>query len=261
LTFDEDATSRYPFCGPNGRIAYEQVVAGRPIGAWAMDEDGSNKLPLSAGLSVSARIPQWDAEAQRVFTLVEPGPKQESYFGWIDVATRQLTRIPVPSSGAANLPMLSADGRQLAFHLVAKDGVVNVWVQPLAGGAPRQVTFDPEAISYPRWSDDGEWLAVNVKRGEHTHVGVVRAKGGPVEQLTAGRETIWGFSFSPDGGRIAFAGAQGGGDSNIYTVSRRTREVKEVTAGGRWPAFSPRGNRIVFSRAERTASLWTVKLP
>jgi len=262
LTFDEDATSRYPFCGPNGRIAYEQVVAGRPITAWVMDEDGSNKEPLSAGLSVSARIPQWDEEARRVFTLVEPGQKQQPYFGWIDVATRQLTRIPVPSSGAANLPTLSPDGRQLALHLVAADGVVNVWVQSLDGGAPRQVTFDREAISYPRWSADGEWLVVNVKRGEDTYVGVVSAKGGRVEQLTSGRGTVWGYSASPDGDRIAFASSPPGeGDSSIFTVSRRTREVRQITARGRWPAFSPRGNRIVFSRAERTASLWILKLP
>jgi len=262
LTFDEDATSRYPAYGPNGRIAYEQIVAGRPITAWVMDEDGSNKVPLSAGLSVSARIPQWDAEARRVFTLVEPGLKQPPYFAWIDVATRQLTQIPVPSSGAANMPTLSPDGRQLAFHLVAANGVVNVWVRPLDGGAPRQVTFDREAISYPRWSADGEWLVVNVKRGEDTYVGVVSANGGPVEQLTVGRGTVWGYSASPDGDRIAFASSPPGeGDSSLFTVSRRTREVKQVASEGRFPAFSPRGTRIVFSRAERTASLWKMKLP
>ena len=261
LTFDEDATSRYPDYGPDGRIAFEQLVAGRPTTAWVMDEDGGNRQALSAGLAVSVRTPQWDEHARRVFALVEPGGKQEPYFGWIDVATRQLARIPLPTSGGANQPSLSPDGQKLAFHLVAQDGVVNVWVQPLTGGAPRQVTFDREAISYPRWSGDGEWLAVNVKRGEATHVGVVRATGGPVEQLTSGRETIWGYSFSPDGGRIAFAASHGDADSVVYTVSRSSREVRQIAAGGRWPAFSPRGNRIVFSRVEGTASLWTLRLP
>jgi len=262
LTFDEDAINRYAHYAPDGRIAYEQVVAGRPITAWVMDEDGGNNVPLSAGLPVSARIPQWEPEARRVFTLVEPDRKQPPYFAWIDVATRQLARIPLPSSGGANMPSLSPDGRLLAFHLVAADGVINAWVQPLDGGTPRQITFDREAISYPRWSRDGEWLAVNVKRGEDAHVGVVSVKGGPVEQLTAGGGVTLGFAFSPDGDRIAFARSpQGEGDSSLFTVSRRTREVRQITARGRWPAFSPRGNRIVFSRAERTASLWILKLP
>jgi TolB protein len=178
------------------------------------------------------------------------------------VATRELTRIPVPSAGNANMPSLSPDGRQLAYHLVAPDGSVNVWVRPLGGGEPRQVTFDPEAISYPRWSADGEWLAVNIKRGEDAQLGIVSAAGGAVESLTADRGILFGYAFAPDGDRIAYARApRGAGDSDLYTVSRLTRRVTRVASGARFPAFSPRGDRIVFSHAERTANLWTVRLP
>ncbi len=265
LTTDEDALNRYPDFGPDGSLAWEQVVAGRPVTAWRMDEDGGDREPLSEGLAVAARTPQWGADAKRVFTLVEPGRGEPPYFAWIDVATRQLTRIPLPTSGASNLPKLSPDGGRLAYHLVAPDGV-NVWVRPVDGGEPRQVTSDKEAASYPSWSPDGEWLAVNLKRGEDSQVGVVAAKGGPVVQLTEGRGTRWPWSFSPDGERIAFAGGpQGEGPWCLYTVSRRTREVKQLTrpalGGARFPAFSPRGDRIVFSRPERRASLWTLRLP
>lgn len=264
LTSDEDAINRYPAYGRDGRIAWEQAAAGGPITAWVMDEDGRNKQPLSAGLSASARTPQWDAEAKRLFTLVEPG-SGAPYFGWIDMATRRVTRISLPTSGAANLPKLSPDGRQLAYHLVTADGA-NAWVQPVDGGPPKQITFDREAASYPSWSQDGAWLALNLKRGEDSQIGVVPASGGPVEQLTTGRGTRQPYSFSPDGDRIAFAGgAQGEAAWNLYTVSRRTKEVKQLTqtalGGARFPAFSPRGSRIVFSRPQRRASLWRLKLP
>jgi Tol biopolymer transport system component len=121
-------------------------------------------------------------------------------------------------------------------------------------------------MSYPRWSQDGEWLAVNIKRGEDAHVGVVSAEGGSVEQLTSGEGVRWPYTFSPDGDRIAFGGGlQGESVWNIYSVSRRTKEVKQLThfttGGARYPAWSPRGHRIVFTRAERTGSLWTMKLP
>jgi Tol biopolymer transport system component len=265
LTFD-DGIMRYPDYGPAGRVAYEQEVAGRPITAWLIDDDGRGREPLSAGLSASARAPQWDADGKRILVLVEPGSATPPHFGWIDLATRQLTRIPCPSPGAGSQPSLSPDGRRLAFHLVAADGVVNVWVQCLDGGAPRQVTFDREAMSYPRWSQDGEWLAVNVKRGEDTHVGVVSAEGGPVELLTLGQGIRWPYTFSPDGDRVAFAGGLGGESVwNINTVSRSTKEVKRLThftdGTARFPAWSPRGDRIVFTRAERTGSLWTMDLP
>ena len=121
-------------------------------------------------------------------------------------------------------------------------------------------------MSYPRWSQDGEWLAVNVKRGEDTQVGVVSAQGGPVELLTFGPGVRWPYTFSPDGEWVAFAGDLRGESAwNIYTVSRRTKEVKQLTrfttGGARYPAWSPRGRRIVFTRAERSGSLWTIDLP
>lgn len=265
LTFD-DGIMRYPDYGPDGRIAYEQEVAGRPITAWLIEDDGRNREPLSAGLSVSVRAPQWDAEGARILTLVEPGSAAAPHFGWIDLATLQLTGIPIPSPGAAGQPSLSPDGRRLAFHLVDADGVVNVWVQGVDGDVRRQVTFDREAMSYPRWSQDGEWLAVNVKRGEDTQVGVVPAIGGPVAQLTFGQGIRWPYTFSPNGDRVAFAGGlQGESVWNIYTVSGSTREVKQLThftdGGARYPTWSPRGHRIVFTRAERTGSLWTIDLP
>jgi Tol biopolymer transport system component/DNA-binding winged helix-turn-helix (wHTH) protein len=265
LTFD-DGIIRYPSYAPDGRIAYEQEVAGRSVTAWVIDEEGRSREPLSAGLSVSVRAPQWDSDAKRVLAFVQPGSDGPEHFGWIDVATRQLTRIPAEASGAVSQPSLSPDGEALAFHLVDADGSVNAWVQRLDGGARRQVTFDREAASYPRWSQDGRWLAVNLKRGEDAHVGVVSAEGGPVEQLTFGHGIRWPYTFSPDGDRIAFAGGlQGESVWNIYSVSRRTREVTQLTrfssGGARFPAWSPRGNRIVFTGAERTGGLWTVKLP
>jgi Tol biopolymer transport system component len=265
LTFD-DGIMRYPDYGPDGRIAYEQEIAGRPITAWLIDEQGQSREPLSAGLSVSVRAPQWDAEGRRVLALVEPGSGAPPHFGWLDVTTRQLTSIAIPSWDAASQPSLSPDGRWLAFHLVDAEGVVNVWVQRLDGEERRQLTFDREALSYPRWSPDGKWLTVNVKRGEDTHVGVVSAEGGPVEQLTSGQGIRWPYTFSPDGDRIAFGGGlRGESIWNIHCVSRRTKEVKQLThfttGGARYPAWSPRGDRIVFTRAERTGSLWTVRLP
>jgi Tol biopolymer transport system component/DNA-binding winged helix-turn-helix (wHTH) protein len=267
LTFDEGAINRYPDYAPTGRIAYEQVMAGRPTTAWQMDDDGQNKEPLSAGLPAAARTPQWDADGKRVLALIEPGAQQQPYFGWIDVATRRLTRIPIASEGAVNLPKLSPDGRQLAFHLVAADGSVNTWVQRLDDGARRQVTFDREAMSYPIWSPDGRWLVVQIKRGEDSQLGVVSAEGGPVEPLTSGPGVRWAYTLSPDGDRIAFsAGASANAVWNVSTVSRRTKRVKQLThftttGGARFPAWAPRGDRIVFSSPQTAHSLWTLRLP
>jgi Tol biopolymer transport system component len=262
LTFD-DATNTYPDYGPSGRIAFHQQGVSRQTTAWLIDEDGRSREPVSAGLSVSVAGPQWHPDGKRVFAVVsEPGSDTER-FAWLDLVTQRLTRIPAPSA-AATQPSLSPDGRRLAFNVIGGDGVVNAWVQELDSGTTRQITFDRESMSYPRWSQDGKWLAVNIKRGETAQVGVVAAEGGPVEQLTSGPGQRWPYSFSPDGDRIAFGGG-GRGVWNISTVSRRTKEVKQLTQfmSGRalFPAWSPGGKRIVFVHEDGRGSLWTVKLP
>jgi Tol biopolymer transport system component len=66
------------------------------------------------------------------------------------------------------------------------------------------VTADAEAISYPWWSPDGQWLAVTIKRGKDTHVGVVSKDGGAVDQITNATGLSAPASWSPDGHHIAF---------------------------------------------------------
>lgn len=54
---------------------------------------------------------------------------------------------------------------------------------------------------------------------------------------------------------------------NLWQVSRTTRAASPLTrftsSSGyvRYPAVSPRGDRVVFERSMLAASLWTVKLP
>jgi Tol biopolymer transport system component len=52
------------------------------------------------------------------------------------------------------------DGKAVAY-MIREKGVDNIWVQPLDGGAGRQITnFTSEHIVQFRWSPDGKMLAV-----------------------------------------------------------------------------------------------------
>jgi Tol biopolymer transport system component len=163
-------------------------------------------------------------------------------------------------------PHLSPDGRELAFHLIDEKGLINVWTQPIEGGPRKQVTFDDEAMSYPVWSPDGKSLAVEVKRGDHTYVGVIPREGGVIELLVNDDGQSWPFSWAPDNDRIAFAGERDG-VWNIYSVSRTSNQIRQLTyftsveGYVRYPDWSRTQPRIVFERAEQTGSLWTMKLP
>jgi len=264
LTVDA-ARNSLPDYSPDGRILYQQNVPGRAPAVRVVNDNGSNLPALSSPSSLSTEAPQWDSDGKRVFALVRETPLSVGYFAWIDLEQRGLTRIPIMPSAAAGPPHLSPDGQRLAFHQIAADGVMNVWLQPLDGSRARQMTFDREAMSYPKWSHDGKWLTLVIKRGDRTHVGIVSADGGAVEQLTFDQGQSRPYSFSPDNSRIAFAG-QRNGIWNVYVVSRATKEVTQLTHFMKqgllmYPAWSPRGHRIVFQRAESTTSLWTLKLP
>jgi Tol biopolymer transport system component len=122
------------------------------------------------------------------------------------------------------------------------------------------------STGYPIWSPDGQWLAVEMKRGERTHIGMIARDGQTIEQLTDEPGQSWPHSWSPDGEHVAYA-AERGGVWNIWEVSRRTRETHQLThftsSSGyvRYPSWSPGGNRIVFEREARTATVWTIQLP
>ena len=181
------------------------------------------------------------------------------------MATRQLTQLAVDFARTDRNPRLSPDGREIAYWKIEGNGSINVWTQSVAGGSPRRVTADAESMSYPAWSPDGQWLAVGIKRGKDTHVGVVSKNGGPVEQITNATGLSGAHSWSPDGDQIAFAG-QRDGVWNVWAVSRRTRVSRQLTHFVApsdyvlYPSWSPDGHRIAFERDIRRGSVWTVQL-
>jgi Tol biopolymer transport system component/DNA-binding winged helix-turn-helix (wHTH) protein len=258
---DDAVRSARPDYSRDGRVAFAQFGPGRPISVWSIDEDGSDRVPLA--LDGPAGSPSWDADGSRVLVM-RGGDGRNTGLSWVDVASRRTTPIGVADCDIRS-PRLSPDSRAIAFHALEANGAMNVWTQLLDGSPRRRVTNDGEAVSYPAWSHDGRWLAVEVKRGERTQIGVVASEGGAVELLTDDRGQNWPHSWSPDGTRIVYA-AERDAVWNLREVSRLTRASRQLThftsSSGyvRYPSWSPRGNRIVFERETRTATIWSVRL-
>jgi Tol biopolymer transport system component/DNA-binding winged helix-turn-helix (wHTH) protein len=260
----DDVRNTQPRHFADGRIVFNQYAVGQPPSVWVMNEDGSNRESLTVGLNVAVLAPQWMPDGNRLFAQIGNLSRKFS-FGWLDIATRQLTTGPLSADGVLSAS-LSPDGREIAFHVIDEGGVINVWRQAVDGGPRKQVTFDNEAMSYPTWSSDGQSIVVEIKRGDHTHIGIVPKDGGPVDLLVNERGQSWPFSPAPDNDRIAFAGSRDG-VWNIYSVSRKTKEVRQLTDFNsvegyvRYPSWSRTREAIVFERAEQRGSLWSVKLP
>ena len=262
LTDDAAGLTNMPNYSPDGRrLTYLQGGSGGAgLTPWVMNADGSERSPLVTD-GAEAGWPSWAPDGTRV--LVQRNVSGTRTLWWVDLATRRLT----PTDLAKNMesPRLSPNGREVAYWMLDSNGSGNVWTQALDGGSPRRVTADAEAMFYPWWSPDGQWLAVGIKRGKNTHVGIVSKNGGPVEQITNAMGLSAPESWSPDGDQIAFAG-QRDGVWNVWTVSRRTRVSRQLTQFTApsdyviYPSWSPDGRRIAFAREIRRGNVWAVQV-
>ena len=94
----------------------------------------------------------------------------------------------------------SPDGRFIAYAS-DKAGNFDIWVQPVGGGDPVQVTRSPAQDTQPDWSPDGSTLVFRSER-DGGGLFLVPALGGVERQLTSfGSYPSW----SPNGSEILFA--------------------------------------------------------
>jgi len=106
-------------------------------------------------------------------------------------------------------PQLSPDGKLVAFTVQKVDLEKNskpthVYVVPLGGGQPRQLTKEGGTNERPRWSPDSKQIAFVSDRGGSSQVWLMGADGSGPKQVTSLSTEAGGVLFSPDGKRLVF---------------------------------------------------------
>ncbi len=259
LTAQTEKSARATFSPDGTRLAFDRGRTGVPTDVWISDADGRNARPQTTDPSED-NLASWFPDGDRLAFASNRRGRFEVWSVRLSDHKEELLYAPPQD---VDWPRLSPDGTRLAFNSRHGGGTINVWVAPLAGGDPRQLTFDREMAAFACWSPDGKTLALEVKRGEDTHLAVLPAAGGDLTQITGDRGQSWPHSWSPDGEWIAFAG-QREGLWNVWAVSLATRVQRRLTdharlnAYVRAPAWSPRGDRVVYEYAETTGNIWMV---
>lgn len=165
------------------------------------------------------------------------------------------------TSGLNADPALSPDGRLLAYASDrAASGGFDIWVQPVGGGEPLQLTSDAADEAEPSFSPDGSEIVFSRR---DTGVFVVGALGGHARLVT---RTPWARTprFSPDRQWIAYwtgfpATVVAGGIpdalasiSIVPAAGGTPRVLHPLVASARYPIWSPDGERILFLGEENT---------
>ena len=106
-------------------------------------------------------------------------------------------------------PQISPDGKWVTFTVQTVDVAANrkpsqIWIAPLAGGAPRQITHDGEANQRARWSPDSKRIAYISDRGGSSQIWLMDTDGGDARQATNLSTEAGGVLFSPDGKNLLF---------------------------------------------------------
>lgn len=106
-------------------------------------------------------------------------------------------------------PQLSPKGDQVAFTITDVDKVANrsttqIYLVPLAGGEPRQLTNDANSSTTPRWSPDGEKLAFVSARDGESQLWTIDVSSGALKKITSISTGAGDPVWSPDGKWLAF---------------------------------------------------------
>jgi TolB protein len=142
---------------------------------------------------------------------------------------------------------ISPDGRYLAVSDSTQDGGSRIYVLPISGGKPRQIT--PLAPSYWHgWSLDGKTLAYCAERNGEFDIYTIPVDGGEETRLTTAPGLDDGPDYSPDGKYIYF-NSERTGRMQIWRMKPDGSEQEQITSDdyNNWFAHpSPDGKWIIF---------------
>jgi Tol biopolymer transport system component len=207
-------------------LAGEQRRTGRERAIWA--------LALVVTIGAAAGIAMW---ARRAISSLD----------------RPMIAAIVPPRGLrfvftgdyAGSPVLSSDGRRVAFVAVSPEGKRTLWVRSLDSADPREIESSDDAM-FPFWSPDSRFLGFFA----HGKLKTVDASGG-IPVAIADAPDARGGSWSDDNVIVYTPETRAG----LYRVaSNGGAPIALTTPGGgmttnRWPLFLPGGKSFLYLAA------------
>lgn len=125
---------------------------------------------------------------------------------------------------------------------------------PLLPGAPFQVTSGDAWESEPAISPDGGRIAYTSDISGNRDIYVVDARGGNPIKLTANTAADYHPVWFPDGTSLAFT-SERSGEASIWKIGQFGGGATLILKNASYPAVSPDGNYIAFSRAGKKGNL------
>lgn len=194
-----------PAWSPDGRkVAFILIGAGKKVVA-TMSPDGSG-VEVVTPANQSALHPSWTPDSTHILYCTDddlrPPVKNAAEIYSIDVATSKVTTLI--SGGVNTFPVMSPDGKSIAFRRMIGEMNSEVFVANADGSNPRNLTNHPSFEGWPAWSPDSRQIAFAGNRNSSYQIFVMKADGSDVRLVanTEGRATA--PKWATDGSKIYF---------------------------------------------------------
>ena len=154
-------------------------------------------------------------------------------------------------------PAFAPDSKSVLFRRTVSARVADIFEVPIAGGEPRRVTRDNQAVGGFAWTANGREVVFYSNRGNSSGLWRVAVGGGKPRLIPSLGLRADFLSISRTGQRLAYS--HWFSDTNIWQFhpasggQAEARKVIASTREDRSPQYSPDGARIAF-RSDRSGS-------
>ncbi|MFA5668024.1 MAG: S9 family peptidase [Balneolaceae bacterium] len=249
---------------------------GRFSNLWSISFSGENNQPLTSGTDYYGGV-TWSPDGKKIAYTSSNEGKSQIFVRWMDSgATASITHLAdspgnlnwspdgkyilftkfMPASPSPQFAKLPSPPKGATWEKPAvvidkvvyrrdgggyvRDGYSHIFIVPVDGGAPRQLTSGDFNFGSPTWAPDGKTILYTADISgnaeldpSNERIFELNVQTGSTKQITSERGPYYGPKISPDGKLIAYTGYKdkfvGYQKSNIYLMNRDGSNARVIS--------------------------------
>jgi eukaryotic-like serine/threonine-protein kinase len=158
LQMTQGTGEEFPAIAADGKWVIYNATGSTNFTLWKVSIDGGEPVQLTSRLS---QWPHVSPDGQKIAFWYRAEPAARWQIAIIPISGGDPEKIfDVPPTAEPPIPVRWMPGGKGISFVATRDGISNIWSQPLDGSAPRQLTnFTSDQIFWFDWSGDGRQLA------------------------------------------------------------------------------------------------------